>query len=62
MEREVGALVNNWRRIHRQYEGRTYSFFESGDAVCVCGGIGPKLPVAQLKLPSLYIIPNLFFQ
>jgi adenosylhomocysteine nucleosidase len=40
MGREIHALVKNWQRVQRQYEGRTYTFFESGDIVCTCAGIG----------------------
>jgi len=42
MEREVSALTRNWRRVRRPHDGRTYIFFESGDAVCACSGIGPE--------------------
>ncbi len=40
MEREVSALIRDWHRVQRPHEGRTYTFFESNDAVCICGGIG----------------------
>jgi adenosylhomocysteine nucleosidase len=40
MEREVRPLIRNWTRVQREHEGRTYDFFEWGEAVCVCGGIG----------------------
>lgn len=61
MEREVGALVKNWRRIHRQYEGRTYSFFESGDAVCVCGGIGLEAARRATEAAITLYHPQLIF-
>jgi adenosylhomocysteine nucleosidase len=41
LEREIGLLVAGWRVTSRTCEGRKFKFFESGDAVAVCGGIGP---------------------
>lgn len=40
MEREVLPLVKHWRVSAKEYAGRTYRFFEDGDFVIVCGGIG----------------------
>lgn len=40
MEREVNAVVRNWQRVQREHETRCYTFFERGDQVCICGGIG----------------------
>jgi adenosylhomocysteine nucleosidase len=42
LEREVRALVKRWRMTEREYEGRRFRFFESGDTVLVCGGIGAE--------------------
>ena len=42
LEREVRLLVKRWRRIEREHEGRSFTFFESGQAVLVCGGIGAE--------------------
>jgi adenosylhomocysteine nucleosidase len=42
LEREVVALIKHWRRAERGYEGRQFTFFENGDAVLVCGGIGAE--------------------
>jgi adenosylhomocysteine nucleosidase len=42
LEREVRALVKGWRRSEREYEGRRFEFFENGQAVLVCGGIGAE--------------------
>jgi len=42
LEREVRALVKHWRVIERDYEGRRFRFFESGETVLVCGGIGAE--------------------
>src|ERR1700690_275637 len=40
LEREVRALVKRWRMTEREDEGRRFRFFESGETVVVCGGIG----------------------
>lgn len=42
LEREVRALVKRWRMTEREYEGRRFRFFESGETVLVCGGIGAE--------------------
>jgi adenosylhomocysteine nucleosidase len=42
LEREVRPMVKRWRRIEREHEGRRLKFFESGQAVLVCGGIGAE--------------------
>ncbi len=59
LEREVRPLVKRWRKVERQYEGRRFKFFESGQAVLVCGGIGAEAArrateaVIALYQPSL---------
>ncbi len=40
MEREVLPLVKRWRVSAKEHAGRSYRFFEDGDIVVVCGGIG----------------------
>lgn len=42
LEREVRLLLKRWRRVVREHEGRSFTFFESGQAVLVCGGIGAE--------------------
>jgi adenosylhomocysteine nucleosidase len=42
LEREVAPLIRGWRRIQRAYTGRNFEFFENGDTVLVCGGIGSE--------------------
>jgi adenosylhomocysteine nucleosidase len=42
LEREVHGLVKHWRVVEREYENRNFRFFESGNAVLVCGGIGAE--------------------
>jgi adenosylhomocysteine nucleosidase len=40
LEREVRPLVKGWRAVHSETQGRRITFFENGDLVVVCGGIG----------------------
>ena len=40
LNREISALVKNWTRTRREYEGRQFTFFEREGMVAVCGGIG----------------------
>lgn len=42
LEREVRPLIRHWRPVEREYEGRSYRFFENERAVLVCGGVGPE--------------------
>jgi len=42
LEREVSGLTRNWNRVERQYQGRTFVFFEREEMVVVCGGIGAE--------------------
>ena len=42
MEREIRPLVRRWTRNARDYQGRSFTFFEQGCAVAVCAGIGPE--------------------
>ncbi len=40
LEREVRPLIKHWRASEREHDGRRFRFFENGDVVLVCGGIG----------------------
>jgi adenosylhomocysteine nucleosidase len=40
LEREVRPLVKNWWVSEKEHDGRGFRFFENGDTVLVCGGIG----------------------
>ena len=42
LEREVSGLVRRWDRVERDYQGRRFKFFETGQTVLVCGGIGAE--------------------
>ncbi len=40
LEREVSGLIKHWPQVERDFEGRTFKFFEHDEVVLVCGGIG----------------------
>lgn len=42
LEREVKPLIGNWRSHEREYADRKFRFFESGDTVLICGGVGAE--------------------
>ena len=42
LEREVLPLVRHWRITKREHSGRNFRFFENGEIVVVCGGIGAE--------------------
>src|SRR5215472_12474110 len=40
LQREVAPLVRSWRVSDQEHGGKKFRFFESGNAVVVCGGMG----------------------
>jgi adenosylhomocysteine nucleosidase len=42
LEREVWALVKDWKVSEREHEGKKFKFFEKADSVLVCDGIGAQ--------------------
>lgn len=42
LKREVAPLIRDWPHTAATYSGRNFEFFENGDTVLVCGGIGPQ--------------------
>jgi adenosylhomocysteine nucleosidase len=42
MEREVAPLIRGWKVREVEHAGRRYKLFENGNAVLICGGIGPE--------------------
>jgi adenosylhomocysteine nucleosidase len=40
LEREVRPLVKSWRVTDKEHDGRRFRFFENGEVVVVCSGIG----------------------
>jgi len=61
LEREVRPLIRGWRAVHSERDGRRITFFENGDVVVVCGGIGDEgarraaeAVIAQYALGVIY--------
>ena len=42
LEREIADLLKHSSAVKREYQGRTFQFFERDDAVAVCAGIGTE--------------------
>jgi adenosylhomocysteine nucleosidase len=42
LEREVRPLVRRWRVHEREHAGRRFRFYENGETVLVCGGVGAE--------------------
>jgi adenosylhomocysteine nucleosidase len=40
LEREVRPLIKHWQAVEREHDDRKYKFFEHGQTVLLCGGIG----------------------
>jgi adenosylhomocysteine nucleosidase len=42
LERELHPLIRYWPVVEKEYAGRTFRFFEQGQIIAVCGGIGAE--------------------
>ena len=42
LKREIHPLVRDWPAVVKEHAGRTFRFFEKGQMVVVCGGIGAE--------------------
>jgi adenosylhomocysteine nucleosidase len=42
LEREVWPFIRDWSSTRKEFEGREFKFYENGEMVVVCGGIGPE--------------------
>lgn len=42
MEREVWPFVKGWPTVQKEYDGKTFKFFEKQETVVVCGGMGAE--------------------
>lgn len=54
MERELKALVRDWRIAEREHGGRRFRFFESDNSVLVVGGIGAE-PARRAAEAIIYL-------
>lgn len=59
LEREVRPLIEGWTISSKEHAGREFRFFEQGNVIVVCGGIGAEAArraaeaVASLYLPAI---------
>jgi adenosylhomocysteine nucleosidase len=61
LEREVRPLVKKWRVNQREHGGRSFRFFEEGETVLVCGGIGAEPARRAAEAVIAIYSPNLVY-
>jgi adenosylhomocysteine nucleosidase len=61
LEREVRPLVKHWQVRKREHAGREFRFYESGEAVLVCGGIGPEAARRAAEAVIVLYRPELLY-
>jgi adenosylhomocysteine nucleosidase len=61
LEREVRPLVKHWQVRKREHAGREFRFYESGEAVLVCGGIGPEAARRAAEAVIVLYSPELLY-
>jgi adenosylhomocysteine nucleosidase len=61
LEREVLPLVRHWRISKREYSGRSFRFFENGEIVLVCGGIGAEAARRATEAAIALYAPELVY-
>lgn len=53
--------MRHWTHRDQAYSGRTFRFFEHGDAVLVCGGIGPEAARRAAQAVIALYFPQLIY-
>ncbi len=61
LEREVLPLVRRWRTTQTEYSGRNFRFFEKGEIVVVCGGIGAEAARRATEAAIVLYAPGLVY-
>lgn len=61
MEREVRPLIREWRACEKESCGRGFRFFEHGDFVLVCGGIGAEAARRAAEAVIATYVPALIY-
>ncbi len=61
LEREVRPLVKHWQVRKREHAGREFRFYESREAVLVCGGIGPEAARRAAEAVIVLYSPDLLY-
>jgi nucleoside phosphorylase len=59
LEREVKPLIKGWCVTEKQHDGRSFRFFENGDVVVVCGGIGAAAARRAAEAAIAVFQPNI---
>ena len=61
LEREVRPLVKSWRVSEKECSGRRFRFFEQGDVVVVCGGIGAEAARRAAEAVIAFYAPGVVY-
>lgn len=61
LEREVRALIKDWRVTEKTVDGRRFRFFEKDDFVVVCGGIGAEAARRAAEAVIAIYAPKLIY-
>ena len=61
LEREVLPLVRHWHMTQTEYSGRSFRFFEKGEMVVVCGGIGAEAARRATEAAIALYTPQLVY-
>jgi adenosylhomocysteine nucleosidase len=61
LEREVRPLVKEWSVSEKEHAGRSFRFFENGDIVLVCGGIGTEAARRAAEAVIAIYAPKLIY-
>jgi adenosylhomocysteine nucleosidase len=57
----VRPVVKHWQPRKREHAGREFRFYESGEAVLVCGGIGPEAARRAAEAVIVLYSPDLLY-
>src|SRR5260370_41883315 len=60
-EGKVLPLVRHWRNTEREHIGRSFRFFENGEIVVVCGGIGAEAARRATEAAIALYAPELVY-
>lgn len=61
LEREVRPLVKRWRVAEKEHGGRRFRFFETGEVVLVCGGIGAEAARRAAEAAIVLYSPSIIY-
>ena len=61
LEREVRPLIKHWQVRKREHAGREFRFYESREAIVVCGGIGPEAARRAAEAVIVLYSPDLLY-